>query len=177
MSAAAPAPGFYGKMPAAGDFVTRRLPRSFVQPFDRWISAGLSRRPPETAGGAAWRFTLPAGALGPDPVVGVWRLSPDRAGRVFALVIASPGCTGKPGEDWYERLADLADEAAEGALEPARLEALLEALPPVAATPGAAEATFWCDTLAPFAVAPDRMADALTAMLDPFQHLERDPAR
>ncbi|TIU04376.1 MAG: type VI secretion system-associated protein TagF, partial [Mesorhizobium sp.] len=31
-------PGFYGKMPATGDFVTRRLPGDFVRAWDRWLA-------------------------------------------------------------------------------------------------------------------------------------------
>lgn len=31
-------PGFYGKMPATGDFVTRRLPGDFVRVWDRWLA-------------------------------------------------------------------------------------------------------------------------------------------
>ena len=38
-------PGWYGKLPALGDFASRRLPPEFVEPWDRWLAAGL----------AAWR--------------------------------------------------------------------------------------------------------------------------
>jgi type VI secretion system protein ImpM len=31
-------PGFYGKLPTAGDFVTRRLPIDFVRVWDRWLA-------------------------------------------------------------------------------------------------------------------------------------------
>jgi len=34
--------GWFGKIPALGDFVTRHLPPSFVQPWDEWLSAELS---------------------------------------------------------------------------------------------------------------------------------------
>jgi type VI secretion system protein ImpM len=29
-----PAAGCYGKLPCLGDFVSRRLPRAFIQPWD-----------------------------------------------------------------------------------------------------------------------------------------------
>ena len=34
-------PGFYGKMPATGDFVTRRLSGDFVRAWDRWLAQHL----------------------------------------------------------------------------------------------------------------------------------------
>ncbi|RUZ99042.1 type VI secretion system-associated protein TagF, partial [Mesorhizobium sp. M7A.F.Ca.US.002.01.1.1] len=34
-------PGFYGKMPATGDFVTRRLTGDFVRVWDRWLAQHL----------------------------------------------------------------------------------------------------------------------------------------
>ena len=37
-------PGFYGKLPLAGDFVTRRLPPEFVRFWDRWASRHLAPR-------------------------------------------------------------------------------------------------------------------------------------
>jgi len=35
-------PGFYGKMPATGDFVTRRLPGDFVRVWDRWLAQHIA---------------------------------------------------------------------------------------------------------------------------------------
>ena len=43
-------PGFYGKTPRHGDFIKRRLPRSFVDPWDDWLQrADLGQSRP------AWR--------------------------------------------------------------------------------------------------------------------------
>jgi len=54
-------PGWYGKLPALGDFASRRLPPVFVEPWDRWLATGLS----------AWRDADPGwleAYLGaPDP--------------------------------------------------------------------------------------------------------------
>ena len=33
--------GWYGKLPASGDFATRRLPPSFIEPWDAWLNAML----------------------------------------------------------------------------------------------------------------------------------------
>ena len=36
------APGWFGKLPHLGDFASRRLPPSFVRPWDRWLQRGLA---------------------------------------------------------------------------------------------------------------------------------------
>ncbi|WP_338114240.1 type VI secretion system-associated protein TagF, partial [Thiorhodococcus mannitoliphagus] len=35
-------PGFYGKLPGLGDFVSRRLPVDFTQPWDLWLRESLA---------------------------------------------------------------------------------------------------------------------------------------
>ena len=34
-------PGFYGKLPSIGDFVSRRLPSDFIRPWDQWLQETL----------------------------------------------------------------------------------------------------------------------------------------
>lgn len=97
VSAAGAVQGFYGKLPARGDFVRAGLPRSFIDPWDAWLQQVI-------AGSRAvlgerwlacwmeapiWRFALPAGQCGPDPVLGVWLPSVDAAGRHFPLTLAA----------------------------------------------------------------------------------------
>ena len=36
--------GFFGKLPSHGDFLSRRLPRSFVDPWDSWLQSRTARR-------------------------------------------------------------------------------------------------------------------------------------
>jgi len=47
-------PGFFGKLPVFSDFVGRRLPRSFLDPWDSWLQQGIvsdeARRIAEGAG-------------------------------------------------------------------------------------------------------------------------------
>ncbi|MEB3047422.1 type VI secretion system-associated protein TagF [Rhizobium mulingense] len=82
-------PGFFGKLPAMGDFVTRNLPASFVGRWDRWISRHLVHRfsqgPMENA--PVLRFLLGGETFG--PMTGVILASADRAGRRFPLTIAA----------------------------------------------------------------------------------------
>ena len=88
--------GFYGKLASRGDFVSRGLPQSFIQPWDAWLAAGLLASQNQL--GAAWldaylvsplwRFALAPGVCGADAVTGVLMPSIDRVGRYFPLTVA-----------------------------------------------------------------------------------------
>lgn len=97
-------PGWYGKLPTLGDFASRRLEPSFIEPWDAWLAAGLARlreRAPDAwldayLASPTWRFVLQPGALGPAQIhthtqvlVGVLMPSVDRVGRYFPLTIVA----------------------------------------------------------------------------------------
>ena len=121
--------GFYGKIPARGDFVRAGLPGSFIAPWDAWtqlVLVGSRERLGEMWLAAwmeapAWKFLLPAGVCGPDAAAGVWLPSVDRAGRHFPLTLA---CVGSAAADPPQAGAWLA------VAEPAGLAALEEELAP-----------------------------------------------
>ena len=88
--------GFYGKLPAEGDFVTRRLPWEFTSAWDHWLQQGLQASR-ETLGAQwlesylsapIWRFQLAAGVCGPMGWRGLFFASVDRVGRYFPLTLA-----------------------------------------------------------------------------------------
>ncbi|HRK84788.1 MAG TPA: type VI secretion system-associated protein TagF [Alcaligenes sp.] len=54
---------WYGKIPAMGDFVRRRMPDSILLPWERWFSSGVSQIRP---------FTKPAGVNLAGSAVPVW---------------------------------------------------------------------------------------------------------
>jgi type VI secretion system protein ImpM len=91
--------GFYGKLPARGDFVRAGLPGGFIAPWDAWIQrvlVGSRARLGEMWLAAwmeapVWNFLLPAGVCGPEAAAGVWLPSVDRAGRHFPLTLAMVG--------------------------------------------------------------------------------------
>ena len=97
-----PQPGFFGKLPARGDFVGRRLDQAFRTALDDWLgkSIATSKRQLGTAWLPAylntpvWRFVLGPGLCGSAPALGVMMPSVDRVGRYFPLVVAAqlPGC-------------------------------------------------------------------------------------
>jgi len=154
LTSAGPGPvvGFYGKLPAHGDFVRRNLPPSFCDPWDAWLQAGIAAARDHLGEGwdaawdqaPAWRFALPAGACGPDPVAGVMAPSADTVGRRFALTAAAI----LPGRleaiwpaDWFATLEGALRAARAEGLDADALAALL--LPPGAADPAAAPEPGW----------------------------------
>ena len=110
--------GWFGKIPARGDFITRNLPASFVEPWDEWLCAELSAARVQLAQAwdAIWRdapvlcFSL--GERVPDdrPWLGVLVPSFDRAGRQFPLTLCvSPQrcVSGTRAPEWWDALAAL----------------------------------------------------------------------
>jgi type VI secretion system protein ImpM len=143
--------GFYGKLPAKGDFLGRRLPRSFVEAWDAWLqdAVGQSR---EAMGEAwldsyltspLWRFLLGPGLCGPDAIAGVMMPSVDQVGRYFPLALAMPlpGCrapvrVATSNDDWFARAEELALSALDdGADFDAFDEAVGAVGPPQAGSP------------------------------------------
>jgi type VI secretion system protein ImpM len=88
-------PGWYGKLPGAGDFAHRRLPNRFISAWDRWLQDGFehlrSSRPDWAENyleGHVWFFSLGPSVIGAKPWMGVLIPSVDSVGRYFPLTIA-----------------------------------------------------------------------------------------
>ena len=90
-------PGFYGKLPARGDFLSRRLDAQFIAAWDEWLQR-VMRESRERLGERwlecflsmpVWRFALPAGMYSAAGWVGLMVPSVDRVGRYFPLTIAA----------------------------------------------------------------------------------------
>ena len=127
---AAQPPGWHGKLPSLGDFASRRLDTSFIEPWDGWLAAGLlalrEGRPEawlgDYLGSPSWRFLLMPGVLagdaGKQAWAGVLMPSVDRVGRYFPLTLVQP-LHGGPGStqemaglwQWLARLDELARDA------------------------------------------------------------------
>ena len=66
--------GWYGKIPATGDFIARRMPPAFSEAWDRWLQgaiAGSRERLSERWRDSflsmpVWRFVLSPGMLTPN---------------------------------------------------------------------------------------------------------------
>lgn len=136
-------PGWYGKLPALGDFASRRLPAEFIQPWDEWLQVGIQQA--RSGLGEAWldcylttpiwRFALLPGLIGPGGWAGVLMPSVDRVGRQFPLTLAAalPSCAAVAhavlaGADWFAGLEEAALAMLDVSREPDDLDRALEAL-------------------------------------------------
>jgi len=115
-------PGFYGKLPSRGDFVTRRVAADFVRVWDDWLQSGIAASRAALGDtwleiyltSPIWRFALAPGICGADGHVGVVIPSVDRVGRYFPLAAAAP-CGRTPAvlayaaqlDDWYADVENL----------------------------------------------------------------------
>lgn len=114
--------GFFGKVPALGDFVSRRLPRQFIEPWDQWMQASM-RASQEMLGDSwmslflvspIWRFALSPGICGTSAWAGVVMPSVDRVGRYYPLTLAQAidkdviARLFLPDSDWFSRLEEAA---------------------------------------------------------------------
>lgn len=121
-------PGFYGKLPTVGDFISRRLPASFVRPWDAWLQEGLSASQNRLGAewletyltSPIWRFALSAGACGNRACAGIFMPSVNNVGRYFPLTLAAliEPQTVIPrlffeGAEWFGKLEGLALSALE----------------------------------------------------------------
>jgi len=117
--------GWYGKLPALGDFASRRLPPEFIEAWDHWLAEGLAQwQAADTEwltrylSGPSWRFVLAPGVLGAQAWAGVLVPSCDRVGRYFPLTLVQPlaAIPGDANESaallaWLQRLDDIAVDA------------------------------------------------------------------
>lgn len=112
--------GFFGKLPAAGDFIQRRLPGRFVEVWDNHFSIAVARARERFGAdwmdafqaAPSWRFVLSPGVCTHDAWAGLAGPSVDRVGRGFPMVMATalsagPGAAVRlidAGGGWYSQL-------------------------------------------------------------------------
>lgn len=165
--------GFYGKIPATGDFVGRGLPGNFVRAWDRWVAAHLA--PLQSSG--AWPDHLALRfILGPDangPMAGIVLPSHDRAGRRFPLTVASPvsfptSSLALTAAEWFAAVEDAADAARQGELSADEFAGALAELsfPDTRAEDAPLIGiALWTNGTLPIEVAPDHPVRALEPLL------------
>lgn len=89
-----PIAGYYGKIPLAGDFVTRRIPHSTISVWDNWLRHGLyevrNTSSPDSSARfshlTVWNFVIPPAICG-EQLIGMIGASSDRVGRQFPFTL------------------------------------------------------------------------------------------
>jgi type VI secretion system protein ImpM len=87
--------GYFGKLPAYGDFVRSHLPADFLDPWDGFCRRLLTESraalgedwEADWMVAPIWHFLLPPGVCGAAAVRGVWLPSIDQAGRHFPFTL------------------------------------------------------------------------------------------
>ena len=146
--------GWYGKIPALGDFASRRLPTEFTQRWDAWLARAIEASQGALGGswldtylsGPLWRFALSAGIIDTRFWFGVLMPSVDRVGRYFPLTIAAasalpPNPPLATLEQWYERVSAAALECLTTGATVERLESALASIGPLSFYPPDASTT------------------------------------
>jgi type VI secretion system protein ImpM len=140
-------PGFYGKLPVLGDFVSRRLSREFINPWDKWLQSAMAASQQQLAenwlkaylSSPVWRFALSPGLCGNAGWLGVLMPSVDRVGRYFPLTLALPVSADINLSDvfiannaWFAEVESIALTALEDNLDLNGFDNLLTGLPAIA---------------------------------------------
>ena len=151
MSSTRYSPGLYGKAPALGDFVTRRLPAHFVRPWDDWLQAALSASRGQLDSAwldfymisPIWRFVMSAGNCGPEAWAGILMPSVDKVNRYFPLTLAVQVQQQEilpwlfsARDDWFEKLEDLALSTLDGVMDIETLDSQLREMVVMPFLPG-----------------------------------------
>ncbi len=150
---AAGAPGFFGKAPAFGDFLSRRGPPGLRAEWEGWL-AGLAVAA-RTALGADWpenwltapllHFLLGSGIAPPDGAAGVLVASADRVGRMFPFTIIGAAAGGSESDaaarnDWARQVEAMILSALDDDFGPNALDNALQVLGPPPAMQGTTRA-------------------------------------
>lgn len=155
-------PGFFGKLPATGDFVSRGLRPGMRTALDRWLTACLGGIAPEQWPEDGLRAKL---SLAGEEVILALVPSGDRLGRVYPLAAVAPvaGVGRAEADAWVDAvLYDLAD-AAEGLIGADDLAARLAAVHyPSPGQAGPAEAV-WRTGRPPAPATPEGVARLLSS--------------
>lgn len=156
--------GFFGKLPATGDFVGRGLPAGFRARWDRWVTRHLAGLEGWPEGGL--RFRLLSGGRS---ATGLVLPSRDAVGRRFPLtgVVVLPTAPPPAEADaWCGAALPLLEAAGVGTSGADALWEGLEAIPrPPGTDPAPAPLLLWTAAVPPIAADPADPADAIAALL------------
>lgn len=89
--------GIYGKLPAKGDFISRRLSHHFIDIFDVWLRTGMESSKQNLGErwldtfltSPVWHFALSRHICGDNAYMGIMMPSVDKIGRYFPFIVAA----------------------------------------------------------------------------------------
>lgn len=126
-------PGWFGKMPALGDFATRRIDEAFTTRWDAWLQQcmattrnllGDAEWAQAYVHAPPWHFVLMPGVVGEQAWAGAWVPSMDRVGRYFPLTACIQTRDARAvvgsivdGESWHAQVAQVLQAAVGGETE------------------------------------------------------------
>ncbi|PKF76739.1 type VI secretion system-associated protein TagF [Vibrio sp. vnigr-6D03] len=117
--------GYFGKIPAKGDFIQESLPLDFLKTWQDWQQAilAVSREQLEESwtnhymNAPIWNFALPANVCGEKAMIGTMIPSVDSVGRYYFFTLARP-VDGTAISYWLDRAwSERAEEQALAVLE------------------------------------------------------------
>ena len=132
--------GFYGKLPARGDFLRWGLPPDCIAGLDAWACAALvasraihgDKWTNIWLNAPVWRFRLAKEVCGRSPVIGMLMPSADKAGRHFPLFIVAGAAKEESlngGASWLDAVESEGLSAIKAAMQPEKLVSLLRIVP------------------------------------------------
>jgi len=151
------APGFFGKVPSRGDFLSRRVPEGLGDRWEGWLAGLVTAASGAASGGwpepwltaPLWHFVLGSAISPPLGAAGVLVASADRVGRLFPFTIIGVA-SGPPDRSlriligWAGRAERLMLAALDDGFDPQALDdALLELGPPPAVAGSARAVGRW----------------------------------
>jgi type VI secretion system protein ImpM len=136
------AAGFFGKVRTHGDFVSRRLPSAFIEPWDRSLQAGMleartrygAQWLPLYLNAPVWCFALGSTLCGEDAWAGVLMPGVDRVGRYFPFTLARPLAHAlladwlRGAQAWFDTAAELALSTLAPSFDLEQFDAQMQAL-------------------------------------------------
>ena len=137
------AAGFYGKLPAHGDFIQRNLPLDFIEPWDEWLQQSICASKQALQDkwldtyltSPIWHFLLSPQLINEQAWLGILVPSVDSVGRYFPFTLAHPlpiGSLVLPAfyghAEWFKAMENLMLSALEDRLTAEFVDEKLESL-------------------------------------------------
>ena len=126
-------PGWFGKLPGAGDFAHRRMPHALRTVWDDWLHDGLADLRARHQGwvesyltAPVWCFLLAPGVADDSAWMGAMAPSVDRIGRYYPIAVFAP-LEGNP-SDWWKAAQQVLLQALEDDANAEHFERLIAAV-------------------------------------------------